>query len=186
MYACILNSWSIVTFMRLSRWDNPADYARRLCISSVLTVVSEKSCCVCMHACMHCSGEALVVTTSHVTSLLSCRCSWWPGGLWPGTHLLVKWSQTGHPFTDYLILIQWVCEYFNTAAIHHALCTTKCANDTPCVSFVFSGSTPQAELGCSMMPFIIWRRWDNPSSSEKRRRGSHRRWDNPSSGDSTL
>ena len=36
------------------------------------------------------------------------ECNWWPGGLWPGTHLLVNWSQTGHPFTDYLIIKNWL------------------------------------------------------------------------------
>ena len=59
-------------------------------------------------------------------------CSWRPGCLRPGTPLptccilLVIWSQTGHPLTDYLVTLHWLCEQFHTAAnasrtVHHQM-----------------------------------------------------------------
>ena len=143
--------------------------------------------CVCLthrsRRCLYCKCYAfavmrLVVWVSWnvIDGLVACGrvpTYWWTGHKLV-TRLLMIWLLFSG-FVSISLQQQYIthCAPPNVRMIHH-------------VSLFFSGSTPQAELGCSMMPFIIWRRWDNPSSSEKLRRGSHRRWDNPSSGDSTL
>ena len=105
------------------------------------------------HRSRRCLDSKCVCFCCHVTSGVGLvACNWWPGGLWPGTPLptccilLVNWSQTGYPFTDYLITVHWLCEQFNTAAnasrtVHHHM-----------------------SEGCTMFLFFFWfYHCDNPS-----------------------
>jgi hypothetical protein len=147
------------------------------------------------HRSRRCLDSKCMCFCCHVTSIVGLvACNWWPVAWYPATNLL---HLTGKLVTNWLPVycLSDYCSLALRAIQYSSECITHCApppNERMMhhVSLFFSGSTiattPHAELGCSMMPFIIWRRWDNPSSSEKRRRGSHRRWDNPSSGDSTL